>query len=171
MAAASWKERGVNQKKPSSAVRGATAAHRQQFTPGLGLGQDLPREGRPLHRVAAAVNQPPLLVHGAEAGRWLRERSPRGTGSRRPSGRGGRRWLPGSFPPPGTGGLCPRLGLPPTAPGRRRCPHTAAWPRLPPGCLGASLPKRDTPLTILPPAWTTDKLLSWTEPVIKRPFA
>ena len=31
--------------------------------------------------------------------------------------------------------------------------------------------KKDTPLTILPPAWTTDKLLSWTEPVIKRPFA
>lgn len=56
-------------RKPEEAVlrgEGAAAAHRQQFTPGLGLGQDLPREGRPLHRAAAAVNQPPLLVHGAE---------------------------------------------------------------------------------------------------------
>ena len=57
------------------------------------------------------------------------------------------------------------------------CPGEAALPTY--SCSAAAATrvpwgvtsKKDTPLTILPPAWTTDKLLSWTEPVIKRPFA
>ena len=147
MAAACWKDRGVNQKKPSSAVR-APLPHTASNSPrGWACGQDLPRRGTPTAPCRRCRKPAAPPGPRRRAGCWLRERSPRGTGSRRPSGRGGRRWLPCSFPPPGTGALCPRLGLPSTVPGRRRlptysCPAAAAT-RVPWGVTS----KKDTPLT------------------------